>query len=53
MSPFCELIAHAAVRTPICPTLIHDPEMRVLVLVLGLQACLYAIWLVVRHFGKG
>ena len=40
------------VRTPICPTLLHDDPTRILVCVVLLALCSYCLYRVMRHFGR-
>lgn len=44
------LISETVVSRPICPTLIHDEGTKVVVCVLGIVVCLYAIGRAIRYF---
>lgn len=44
-------LAQTIVNRPLCPPLIHDDLTRTVVIVVGLAACLYATYRVMRYFG--
>lgn len=44
------LLADTIVKRPLCPTLIHDEPTRMVVVLVLLALCLYALYRVFRHY---
>ena len=40
------------VNRPLCPTFIHDEPTRMVICVVGLVVCFYALYRVMRHFDE-
>jgi hypothetical protein len=52
MFPVTCLLAETIVKRPLCPTLVHDPLNRLIICVVGIAFCAWALWRVMRHFNS-
>lgn len=43
---------HSLVNKPLCPTLIHDDNTRLIVIVISLVITLFAIYKIMRYYGQ-